>query len=313
MSKRHPWIDEFCGHLDRIVIGRAAKDLAQEWRRPRLVEDIALVRLPTWVWAEPRINMGRKSKSQNGSTLLMPVRIEWSTGPLAIVTREGLCVTWSAHGLGHDMAGTTRIVFGHPIQQTSDIPETIFVSPTRASAIPELLNQLMVNGGNATWLAARMLYPYVQRAAERANVAISRELNPDLPGVLLDSQDLAVVINRLEVGESGTNSHVSRLVDRCTLPRAFDRVDPLKYVTRSVQRDVNEAIHVHLGDPREGARFRRFVASNEGDIDSLIVAFNQAYPRVQMGRMRAAKALLNRLDLFPSPMPYGLSPAKEAS
>lgn len=313
MDKKHRWIDEFCGHLDRIVIGRAAKELAQEWRRPRLVEDIALVRLPTWMWAKPLINMGRKSRSEDGGTLLMPVRIEWDSGPLAIVTREGACVSWSAHGLGHNLSGKTQVLFGHPIQQTSDVPETLFVIPTRANAIPGLLNKLIVNGGNANWLAARMLYPHVRRAAERANVAISRELNPDLPGVLLDSEDLAVVINRLELGESGADSHVSRLVDRCTLPRAFDRVDPLKYVTRSVQRDVNEAIHVHLGDPREGARFRRFVASNEGDIDSLIAAFNQAYPRVQMGRARAAKSLLNQLDIFPSPVPYGLAPVKEAS
>ncbi len=302
---RHGWIDRFCGHLDHIIVGRAAAAL------PRQVPpfgEVALVRLQSWLWLEPKIDMGRKAPSGT----LMPVRIEWSDGPLLIVPPCGIRVHWTARGLGHDLSGKTEIRFGRPVADLSVTPEMMYVIPTAATAIPQLLKGLEALGAKANWDAAGMLRTYLTPAAVKANVSISRELNPELPGLILDEWGIESVVNHIELGV-GDTSHLSRLVNRCTAPGAFEKVDPMRYVRVSIERDVQEVIRQRIGDPRIGRSFRSHV--REGDFDNLsamIESFNAAHPRSRMGKKRAATALLNQFDVFAAPRPCGLEPVEGA-
>ena len=80
----------WCSLLDRIVVGRAAAAALDEGRD---LEPALLFILPTWLWVEPGIDVGRKGVADDGSLLPMPIRVsntefETSTATRLVSTEE---------------------------------------------------------------------------------------------------------------------------------------------------------------------------------------------------------------------------------
>ena len=79
------FLADFCWHLGRMVVGKAAAGLASCRRAGAAV-------LPVWVWLPPNMDMGRKG------TGLVPVRVAYGDDcPVVLVPPNGTVeVPWRA-------------------------------------------------------------------------------------------------------------------------------------------------------------------------------------------------------------------------
>ena len=80
---RHGWLDELCGHLQAAIWAAAAADLLAD--RSGWPARGAVLTLPCWRWAVPAADVGRKARAADGGTLLLPVRVDWEPGAVALV------------------------------------------------------------------------------------------------------------------------------------------------------------------------------------------------------------------------------------
>src|SRR5699024_10249571 len=74
---------------------------------------------------------------------------------------------------------------------------------------------------------------------------------------LLDDQQLEVVVTDVVYGRSGADSRILRSLQRCLDPATTRTVDPIRYLTTQVRRDLSDQVRVAIGDPQVGSRVRR--------------------------------------------------------
>lgn len=299
---RHEWIDELCTRLERVLLGRAAEDLLAG----DLPEHAALVVAPAWRWLAPRIDMGRKTRRTDGTTMLMPVRMTWQPGLVMVLTAP-TAVAWSMVGLGHSGAGEVKVV---PVDGACpDLTGEKF--PTDGELEVELLPVaelrarlalLVADGRQARWDALMSLEHYVNRAVHSAVVAVSYDVvggqNP-LP--VLDETGKQAVADRMLLGSEDHPGRVGALLDRCLRPGTFVKVDPLRYVVKDLHRSAEAEVRKSIGDPHIGRKIRAMRRTMpSAPMQEVIAAYKRAHPGDHLSTARATKALTAGADVMAS-------------
>ncbi|MEH0110794.1 hypothetical protein V6N00_13870 [Tersicoccus sp. MR15.9] len=300
--ERHRPLEVLCRRLERIIHGQAAEALLAA----DLPEAAGLVILPAWTWAEPLINVGRKGVALGGgAALLMPVRVDWASGPLALVT-DPLTLTYRARGLGHSLAGQTRLIVREhtlPITCPVTIPslaQPVFVGTTGTRRLRSELERLARDGKTARWEQVAEIEPVLRSLLHKAHSFVSHEVAGQV-GVsgadvqpVLDEVGLDGVLATMMYGDqdSAATSPVLRLIDLCLEPGRFMKVDPFKFMATHLRRDAEKAIRDRLGDPHIGPKIRELARRFPGaDVATIVAEYRKVYPQDRLAAARAEAAL----------------------
>lgn len=288
--RRHPFIDHLCTLLDRILLGRGARRALEH----PIPAGASLFVLPTWGWAHPLIDVGRKDRDRQGGRLLLPVRYTFYPSNV-IVTSRPQVVHYVGVGLGHGMAGSMLLdPSADPGQGPADgrlsLPGT-WGPASHAGSVASRLNELDQDGQLAYWEALGVLEENLEHALKRASCA-ARDGVVGKPPAAVDDITLERIRTEMVYGTDHGVSPIQRLVERCTRPGTFARVDPEKYVVTSVRTDARAAVRKALGDPHVGSKVRHLaIEMPEADLDELVAAYRQRYPSDRLSTSRARAAL----------------------
>ena len=310
-GERIPWMQTLCDRLEQVIWGLDADRILAA--ADTLPATGALARLPVWLWTEPLINIGRKATTRTGRRAHMPVRISRPAGSLVLVA-EGAARfgTWSAAGLGVQRAGATTVActpLAQPATDPSDpCTDDLAFPPSGRRQLLHRLRRISADGLKARWDVLLGLEPYAQAAVADAHVYVCAELagQDGQSRPLLDRIGLRHITDTLLLGDAagpptraGSTAH--RIVDRCLTEDAFVRVDPQRLVRTWLRRDAEQAIRVHVGDPRVGPKVRA-VARELGtaDLSAIIAAYRRRHPADELGPRRAAAALATPLMASPA-------------
>lgn len=313
--RRHAWDSVFCGYLERILVGERAAGLLETLPvRPRRA---ALVCLPAWKWLPAKIDVGRKGIGSRGTSLLLPVRITWRAGAVAILEPGNHDLAWRAVGMGHDFSGIQRVTVSSSLTAGKSSDGLVIGPPIGGRVLRSRLRELAEDGNEAWWRAREQVEPALLKALRVANSSVSTELHPHSAHSVLSATDIEVICTEMLFGEDQgprSASMFGRLVTRCLDPKAFVSVDPARYVTVSLRRDAKEAVRRHIGDPRVGPKVRRLhSAGRHGrrpeDIEEFVEAYRDKYPSDRLAYRRAAVAL--GIGVEPPSVPIALNEAVE--
>lgn len=306
-GERHGWMNNWCGTLGHIITGRAADRLLES----PLPDQAGLVALPSFLWREAGMNLGRKDRARGGGKLLMPIRVVWSSGAVAVINEGDTVLYWEAEGSGIHQSGSLEVRLGSYGGGTlditdADIPQHPVTVPAtdRLSLEAELLG-LSENGRHAWWHALASLEVYVDKAVRQAHryvtldAGIGTEEPPD-SFRFLDEQAIVTATNRLLIGDlddPGRPSSVVRLLHRSLEPGAFIKVDPEMFTQRAIRRDAQLEVRRVVGDPAQGSKIRRTARDlgatglDDDAIDLVLAEYRIRHPADKMGRRRIKKAL----------------------
>jgi len=295
-GERHEWNERLCDQLQKIAWGRHATSLLAS---PIPRRNQAIVTLPTWTWAEPKANMGRKARAADGGLLLLPLQVSWDVDSLFLASAsETVTASWSAVGAGYTLTGTTSISTAplpEPVEiDGSLVPTTIVAATLSRPRFASRLHEIAAEGRNAYWEALTDLEGHLRWAFQRAHSAVAAELYPGQQRPVLDETSQEILQTKLLMGDEGdTNCVVSRLIDRCLAPGRFERVDPEKYVLTALVSASETAIRRRIADPHIGRKIRRFASSNPEatTVDDVVASYALAYPNDHLSQKRAASAL----------------------
>lgn len=303
-ARRHPTLEVLCGRLERILVGQAAEVLLEDVDALPAFGGVAV--LPSWTWLRPLIDLGRKDKEYGtGAGLLMPVRTEWSSGPVAVVGAEPATVTCRTVGMGHGFAGQARIISraGYDLTavpaQAPSMAEPLVTGFGPSRMIAASLRTLVEEGKSARWEIIRELEPRVLQTIHKAHSAVSHEigLSTGIVQPMLDETGLEEVLALMMYGhidETGNErpGSVFRLLKLCQSPTAFVKVDPLRYIAKHLRRDAESTIRKKLGDPHIGPKIREIARRFPNtDISVVVAQYRKVYPKDRLSITRAHEAL----------------------
>lgn len=325
MNGRHPWVDNITAMLQRIVHGRAAEQAAADLDTERGGAGWSLFVLPAWGWAVSRINVGRKDRVVGSpQRLLLPVRLTWSpAGVLVVAGDRARQASFTAAGMGHSAVGTVQLDPGRPAGE-GGLPDGVLepapVWGPRATGRVGVLGELdrLVDDGRAGyWEVMSFLEGKVERALHFATSRASTELlDVGERARALDDISLETLRSTMVYGALGQGdpSPIQRLVERCTAPGTFARVDPERYILTSVRRDARAEVRKALGDPHIGSKIRA-VAAELGPVgvDALIAAYRARYPGDRLSVNRALAALSVRAHPNASTYPLDAAMSGEST
>jgi len=309
---RHPWAARCCDLLEQVIVGRAAETLVGAGAPPGRARS-AVIRSSVWIWRDPLLDVGRKASGPDGTRLLLPIRVSWDGEAVRLVGPGRYELAWSARGMGYDLSGseTVEAVTG-PVPPGPGLvaggtgPVTVGVGVR--GRIGAELSRLAGAGVAARWELIGMFEPLLVRALNRAHTRVAAELRPN-GGRVLSMLEIEALRDRMLLGEDDDAGHVGRLLERCLAPRAFEAVDPLRYVARDLARTAEEAVRRMVGDPKIGSKIRRVHAElGVDDIPALIAAYTRRYPGDRLGRSRAQEAI--RLLSSPPAVEVPLDPSE---
>ena len=295
---RHGWLDELCGHLQAAIWAADAAGLLAD--RSGWPVRGAVVTLPCWRWAVPAADVGRKARAADGGTLLLPARVAWQPGAVALVPRgRPVAVSWRAAGLGLDERGGALLACTpHPgVRQDpgTGLPDRVTAAAASRTRMAHDLARVVAAGRAARWDLLQLLEPYVRAAVIRGHARVAAEVAGGTTSsrpVVLDDTDLEVVIDALLLGEGERPGPVARMLDRCLRPDTFARVDPLRYIAVTLRRDAEQEIRRRIGDPRIGRKIRALHRLHPGiSLPDLVERYRALHPRDDLSFQRAAKAL----------------------
>ncbi|MGC0252645.1 hypothetical protein [Pseudactinotalea sp. Z1748] len=300
-TQRHPGVERLTGMLARILHGRAAQVGREELKAAPTGATLSLFVLPEWGWAISRIDVGRKDRIP-GSTdrLLLPVRLTWRPGSV-VVANQVTKAHFTAAGMGHNNTGTIHLdpgaeeARGSLADGTLDPDEVWGSVATGRRAVRGELDRLIEDGRGAYWEVLSLLEEKVERALHRATSTATQDMGPRAERAkALDDISLETLRSTMVYGDDAQDepSPVQRLVEKCTSPTAFVRVDPERYVLTAVHRDARQEVRKAIGDPRIGSKIRA-VAAELGPVglDELIAAYRAKYPADRLSVNRALAAL----------------------
>lgn len=305
-----------CGRLERMLVGRHAQQWLDGVHGPLPRGNVVVAVLPSWYWAKPVIDVGRKAKPrQGGGSLVMPVRVHWTDGPVVQVLGPAdiaVLAQWRASGLGTEAEGCVTVTAA-PLGAAEEVlptvlravPERLAVARQPRAHVVSLLRRLVEDGRAARWEALEEMEPRIRWALERAHVEVSieigREPAHDAPA-LLDGTTLEGLADVMLLGEadSGSAGFADRLLEHClSKPTLFARVDPLKYVTTRTRVEANLAVRRKLGDPHVGRKVRAVMREvGDTDLDRLLDVYRERHPKDLIAKPRLQAAL----TVAPSPM-----------
>lgn|GEM_PF-3263200 len=291
-----------CWRLEKIIVGRAAAELQKHHDG-----QLSLAVLPVWLWRQPRMNMGRKGLS------VVPVRIDWATGPVVLLDEQSLAVDWTATGGGWELSSDAVVSASgaagpaapppFPRRSPEEVPSSFLAE--RFSSTEETrrrLQQLAEDGEAARWELleemGKMVRKFLWRARSSAIASLGDRVD-FITEALFSETDIELAADRLVLGVDGKKSRADRLIDRCCAPRAFSRVDPLRYVAVSLRCSARQAIGCMLGDPDAGSSIRNIAAElglpshrqlTKEEIQLVVKAYRALHPNDRLGVGRADAA-----------------------
>lgn len=310
-APRHPGLETLCTRLEKILHGQAAQAILNAGDLP---ERAGLVILPAWSWEHPLIDVGRKDKAHGtGDRMLLPVRNTWDGTMVALVTEASRSVSYRTRGMGHAAAGQSRLVRragDAPVVTVTALPslaEPVFVGADTRARTLAALNALVAAGKAAHWDILTWMEPKLRTLAHQAHASVSYEigLSVGVEEPMLDELGLEQIVDIMMYGtsvsgddsdedrrEAGKPSAMFRLIELCLDSERFLRVDPLKYMTKHMRRDVEAQIRRRIGDPHIGPKIREIARRHpRAEITAIVDAYREVYPKDRLSLPRARAAL----------------------
>ncbi|MCC3292855.1 hypothetical protein [Arthrobacter sp. zg-Y1110] len=298
---RHPNLDILCDRLQAVMHGRAAEELLAH--RESIPDRAGVAALPAWTWLRPLINVGRKDKAfGTGESLLMPIRNDWDTPMVVLVTESGLPVTYRSRGMGHTMAGQSRVVCragGSPVAMVKDVPSLsamVFVGTAPRAQVIRSLEAIASAGKEALWEVLQSLEPKLRKELYKAHAYVSHEI-AETSGAfqpMLDEISIDEIQDFMMFGDDKKPGSVFRLIELCLAPECFLRVDPLKYMSKHLRRDAETQIRRKIGDPHIGPKIReiaRNLPDGNRDLARIVSEYRKVYPKDRLSINRAEAAM----------------------
>ena len=294
-SRGFPQLRTLVRNIETILVGHAAQEVATDG----FVTATTVVPLPLWVELPPKIDVGLKSAKNED--LVLPARIEWSLPPVVLL-RDGESVSadWRVTNMGHNLSGTVQVTSAGI---SESVPGELSTSPVHAFSGRDLrrkLDALVKAGQTARWLILEGFETYTRSKLEEASRIVAQELSvhneQSIPGVLDDIAIDGLLTHMLFGSADGSSTQrssiVSRMVDKALAPDAFRTYDPARYFTLNLKSRALDEVRRTVGDPHIGPKIRRLQQQVQAtNIDELVRAYNEQYPKENLGWKRAVAAL----------------------
>ncbi|MDN5894081.1 MAG: hypothetical protein L0H93_08645, partial [Nocardioides sp.] len=273
---------------------RWASTAASHNRPPRPVRVHAL---PPTMWITPTRAVGGAKSAADG---VLPAAITWNDGTIHLAGTDDETTTgWEVHAVGTTQSGSIQLApgeatFGRPDRRMWPVHRSPVLSAREAG---RALDELQEDGELARWQMLASLEDLAHRSVHTVATSIFREV-ADLPDsqvapALLDDQQLEVVVTHVIYGRSGADSRILRSLDRCLDPATTRAVDPIRYLTTQVRRDLADQVRVAIGDPQVGSRVRRIARGlgTGASLEEIIDRYNQVHSSDRISTTRAIRAL----------------------
>src|SRR5699024_6130599 len=158
------------------------------------------------------------------------------------------------------------------------------------------LDHLQEDGELARWQMLASLEDFAHQQVRTVATSIFREVadldESEVAPALLDDQQLEVVVTDVVYGRSGADSGILRSLQRCLDPATTRTVDPIRYLTTQVRRDLSDQVRVAIGDPQVGSRVRRIARAlgTGASLAEIIDRYNQVHSSDRIPTTRALRA-----------------------
>lgn len=289
----HATSEQLCTLLDQMIWARSATGM----ERPR--HRVRLHALPPTMWIRPARGVGGHKTARTGS---LPATIAWHHGPLhaADPTRTSPVSTgWTVEAAGTHLDGVIDLTEGHTVlgRPSGSMWPAHRAPVLTAYEATRTLDKYVEAGELARWSMLTHLEQFAHENVHRVAASICREITGieahETAAALLDDQQLDQVVTDVVYGSTGPDSRILRSLDRCLDPATTRNVDPIRYLTTQIRRDLADQIRVAIGDPQVGPRVRR-VARSLGigaGLEAIIARYNDLHPSDRVSTTRAIRAL----------------------
>lgn len=254
-------IESWTDALTAMTVGDAAAKLAAS----APVDSGYVVVLPVFHWVQAAVNVGRKDRGPSGERLPMPLRVDYTDGPVQFVTTSR---HQAVHGVGLGLT-VDQVVTVDPRQQ--DVGAWFFTSCHESTQ--ETLGRLVEAGERARWEALMQAEPLALAAVKHAEYALSCSVFGDRTSRhLVDAESLLAISHALVFGVCNDDktvrglSSAERIIEKSLRPGCFRGVDPLRYLWKNLVRDADPLLRAKVDDPRFGSLVRR-VSRDIGSVD----------------------------------------------
>jgi len=289
----HATSEQLCTLLDQMIWARSASELA----RPR--HQVRLHALPPTMWIRPARGIGGHKTTRTGS---LPATIAWHHGALhaADPTRKtSSSAGWSVDAAGTHLEGAIDLAEGHgELGRPSEAMWASHRAPVvSAYEATRMLDEFVEDGELARWSMLAHLERFAHESVHRVAASICREVtgieDHEVAVQLLDDQQLDQVVTHVVYGTAGPDSRILRALDRCLDPATTRNVDPIRYLTTQIRRDLADQIRVAIGDPQVGPRVRRVARAlgTGAGLEAIISRYNDLHPSDRVSTTRAIRAL----------------------
>lgn len=289
----HTTSEQLCTLLDQMIWARSATDLPRPHHRVRLHA------LPPTMWIRPARGVGGHKTTRTGS---LPATIAWHHGPLHAADparTSPVSTAWTVDAAGTHLDGVIDLTegpaeVGRPSGAMWPAHRAPVLTPYEAN---QALEGYVEAGEIARWSMLTHLEQFAHENVHRVAASICREItgieDHEAAAALLDDQQLDQVVTHVIYGASGPDSRILRSLDRCLDPATTRNVDPIRYLTTQIRRDLADQVRVAIGDPQVGPRVRR-VARSLGigaGLEAIIARYNDLHPSDRVSTTRAIRAL----------------------
>lgn len=285
--------EQLCTLLDQMIWGRCAAGHV----RPR--HPVRMHALPPTMWIRPARGVGGHKANRTGT---LPATVAWHHGALHAAdptTKVSSSAGWSVDAAGTHLDGTIDLTEGHsesgrPADAMWPAHQAPVVSAYEAT---RLIDEFIEAGELARWTMLAHLEQFANECVHQVSASICREItgieDHETAVRLLDDQQLELVVTHVVYGAAGPDSRILRSLDRCLDPATTRYVDPIRYLTTQIRRDLGDQIRVSIGDPQVGPRVRRVARSlgTGAGLEQIICRYNDLHPSDRVSTTRAIRAL----------------------
>lgn len=282
---------QLCTLLDRMSWAQSAA----EQKRP--TRSVRLHALPPTMWIRPTRGVGGTKTIAGG---VLPATITWTGGTVHLAgSDEAISTGWEVDAAGTKQFGSIHLArgeseYGRPDQRMWPVHHSPALSSREAG---RALDQLQEDGELARWQMLASLEDFAHQQVRTVATSIFREVadldESEVAPALLDDQQLEVVVTDVVYGRSGADSRILRSLQRCLDPATTRTVDPIRYLTTQVRRDLSDQVRVAIGDPQVGSRVRRIARAlgSGASLEQIIDRYNQVHSSDRISTTRAIRAL----------------------
>lgn len=280
-----------CTLLDRMSWARAAA------ARPHPTGPARVHALPPTMWLHPAPGAGG---AKAAADKVLPAAITWHGGTIRVTgTVENPSTGWEIDAAGTSRSGSTTLASGDGSDgRPEDHVWPVHHSPAlSARDAGRALDELQEVGELARWELLACLEDFAHRQVPTVATSIFREVagvdETQVAPALLDGQQLEVVVTEVIYGTSGADSRILRSLERCLDPATTRKVDPIRYLTTQVRRDLTDQVRVAIGDPQVGPRIRRIARAlgTGASLEAIIDRYNRVHSSDRISTARAIRAL----------------------